>query len=112
MKFDIEFQTHFKTALMLHIQVIQLYQKSVIRTAAWLKFSNVHICDPNTPGHSPGTLGVIPRAGSWQVPVTLHACLRRQHERRESLAGAGQLLVCAFGYEPGDLFASNRYYIF
>lgn len=97
---------------MLHIHVIQLYQKSVIRTAAWLKFSDVQVCDPNTPDHSPGILGVIPRAGSWQVPVTLHVSLRRQHKPRESLGGAGQLLLGACGYKPGDLFASNRYYIF
>lgn len=46
------------------------------------------------------------------MPVTLHISLRRQHEHRESLAAAGQLLLGAFDYKPADLFASNRYYIF
>lgn len=97
---------------MFHTHVIQPYQKSGIRIAAWLQFSDVHTCDPITPNHSAGILGVIPRAGSWQMPVTLHLSLRRQQEHRESLAAVGHLLLGAFDYKPADLFASNRYYIF
>lgn len=73
---------------------------SVIRIAAWLKFSDVHMRSYHSWPQSKYLRSYSSCRFLTSASLPLHVSLRRQQEHRESLAAAGQLLLDAFGYQP------------